>query len=54
MIGASEINNSETSKRKAAKILTDGLGMPEDCYDAINNVRLTTHGDNKDFFGLNP
>ncbi|MEO1436520.1 MAG: OmpA family protein, partial [Bacteroidota bacterium] len=23
-------------------------------YDAINNVRLTTHGDNLDFFGLNP
>jgi NitT/TauT family transport system substrate-binding protein len=29
--------------------------MPEDfCYNAINNTRLTTHGDNLNFFGLNP
>jgi len=54
MIGASELNNSDTNKRKAAKILAEGLSQPESfCYDAINNVRLTTHGDNKDFFGLN-
>ncbi|MDC8004861.1 phosphate ABC transporter substrate-binding/OmpA family protein [Aureisphaera galaxeae] len=55
MIGASELNSSDSNKRKAAKILAEGLSQPEDfCYDAINNVRLTTHGDNKDFFGLNP
>ena len=55
MIGASELNSSDSNKRKAAKILADGLSQPEDfCYGAINNVRLTTHGDNKDFFGLNP
>ncbi len=55
MIGASELNNSESNKRKAAKILAEGLSQPEDfCLDAINNVRLATHGDNKDFFGLNP
>ncbi len=54
MIGASELNNSDANKRKAAKILADGLSQPEDfCYDAINNVRLTTHGDNLNFFGLN-
>ena len=54
MIGASELNNSDSNKRKAAKILAEGLSQPEDfCYDAINNVRLATHGDNKDFFGLN-
>ncbi len=54
MIGASELNNSDANKRKAAKILAEGLDQPEDfCYDAINNVRLTTHGDNKNFFGLN-
>ncbi len=54
MIGASELNSSDANKRKAAKILAEGLSQPEDfCYDAINNVRLTTHGDNKDFFGLN-
>ncbi|MCI5059003.1 MAG: phosphate ABC transporter substrate-binding/OmpA family protein [Flavobacteriales bacterium] len=54
MKGASELNQSETKKQEAAKILAEGLGMPEDfCYNAINNVRLTTHGDNKNFFGLN-
>ena len=54
MKGAAEINNSDEAKRKAAQILADGLRQPEDfCYNAINNVRLTTHGDNLDFFGLN-
>lgn len=54
MIGASELNASDANKRKASKILADGLGMPEDfCYNAINNVRLTTHGDNQNFFGMN-
>jgi NitT/TauT family transport system substrate-binding protein len=54
MIGASELNQSDANKRKAAKILAEGLNQPEDfCYDAINNVRLATHGDNLDFFGLN-
>ena len=55
MIGASELNASDANKRKAAGILEDGLAMPNDfCYDAINNVRLATHGDNQNFFGLNP
>ncbi|MEZ4773966.1 MAG: phosphate ABC transporter substrate-binding/OmpA family protein [Bacteroidia bacterium] len=55
MIGAGEINSSEEAKQKAAKILSEGLKQPEDfCYNAINNVRLATHGDNLDFFGLNP
>ncbi|MDH5397224.1 MAG: phosphate ABC transporter substrate-binding/OmpA family protein [Cyclobacteriaceae bacterium] len=54
MKGAAELNGSEAAKQEAAKILAQGLGMPEDfCYDAINNVRLTTHGDNRNFFGLN-
>ncbi|CAM1361370.1 phosphate ABC transporter substrate-binding/OmpA family protein [Tenacibaculum xiamenense] len=54
MIGASELNASDSNKRKAAKILAEGLSQPEDfCYDAINNVRLATHGDNENFFGLN-
>ena len=52
--GAAEINSSEDAKQKAAKILTQGLNMPEDfCYDAINNVRLCTYGDNMSFYGLN-
>lgn len=55
MRGAAEINNSAASKEKAIKILSQGLGVPEeDARVAINNVRLVTHGDNLNFFGLNP
>ena len=54
MIGSSEINQNETNKAKASKILAKGFNLPEDyCIDAINNVRLATHGDNLDFFGIN-
>lgn len=54
MKGAAEINNDEVAKRKASKILADGLQMPEDfCYNAINNVRLCTYGDNANFFNIN-
>lgn len=52
--GAAEVNGSESAKLKAAKILAEGLDMPEDfCYQAINNVRLTTYGDNVNFFNIN-
>ena len=51
--GAAEINTSDEAKKKAAKILSQGLNVPEEfAYKAINNVRLATHGDNKRFFGL--
>jgi len=55
MKGAAEINLNDNNKRKAAKILSENFpGFSEaDTYDAINNVRLTTHGDNLNFFGLN-
>ncbi len=54
MIGASEINTRPSAKTKAAKILSKGLNIPEsDAAGAIDNVRLTTHGDNMDFFGFN-
>ena len=55
MTGAAEINSNDGAKRKAAKILADAFeGFDEAmCYDAINNVRLCTHGDNQNFFGLN-
>ncbi len=54
MKGAAELNSSNQAKVKASKILADGLKMPEDfCLDAINNVRLATHGDNMNFFGMN-
>ncbi len=51
--GAAEINNDNEAKKKAAKILETGLGMPYDfCFDAINNVRLCTYGDNVNFYNL--
>ncbi len=54
MKGAAEINANASNKTKAAKILSQGLGIPEaDAMAAINNVRLVTHGDNQNFFGLN-
>lgn len=55
--GAAEINESEANKTKAAQILSAGFGSDVDeafALGAINNVRLTTYGDNLDFFGLNP
>lgn len=52
--GAAEINQSDEAKKEAAQILSEGLGMDYDfCLQAINNVRLCTYGDNKNFFGLN-
>ncbi len=56
MKGAAEINSSEANKRRAASILAKGLdGFSEaDALAAINNVRLCTHGDNVNFFGMNP
>ena len=54
MKGAAEINTSAEAKTKAAKILMEGLSMPEDfCSQAIDNVRLCTNGDNLNFYGLN-
>ena len=53
MIGAAEVNTSKEAKIKAAKILAEGLGQPEDwTMNAINNTRLATWGDNQAFFGL--
>ncbi|MGB0931470.1 MAG: ABC transporter substrate-binding protein [Chitinophagales bacterium] len=55
MQGAAEINASEDAKKKAAGIMADGTGISEeDALGGINNVRLTTHGDNLNFFGKNP
>lgn len=53
LIGASEINEKPVAKKEAAKILAAGLKQPyEFCLKAIDNVRLTTLGDNVNFFGL--
>jgi NitT/TauT family transport system substrate-binding protein len=55
MRGAAEINASDENKRRAAAIIGPELSLTEDdAYAMINNVRLTTHGDNVNFFGQNP
>jgi len=56
LTGSEEINTNSSAKKKASQILAaafDGEGE-SDALGAINNVRLTTYGDNLDFFGLNP
>lgn len=55
MRGAAEINNSESAKQKAASIIGPELSLTEaDALAMIDNVRLTTHGDNVNFFAQNP
>jgi len=54
MVAAAELNSNADNRAKAAKIMMEGFGVPQDFAEgAINNVRFTTHGDNKNFFGLN-
>lgn len=55
--GAATVNGSDQAKREAARILSAGFGSDfneEFCYNAINNVRLCTYGDNEEFFELKP
>lgn len=55
MRGAAEINASEANKQRAARIIGPELSLTEaDALAMIDNVRLTTHGDNVNFFGQNP
>jgi len=55
MKGNAEISCNEANKTKAAKILGDAAKLStEDAVGMINTLRLTTHGDNTNFFGLNP
>jgi NitT/TauT family transport system substrate-binding protein len=52
--GNAEINMGDVSRIKASKILADGFGVPEDfALGSISKARLTTLGDNINFFGLN-
>ena len=59
MKGAGEINSSASARKKAATILSRefterGTALsPSEADEMIGNVRLVTHGDNKNFFGLN-
>jgi NitT/TauT family transport system substrate-binding protein len=50
-----KINGSSTLAKEAAEACHLAWDMPVEFFEAgISNVRLTTLGDNKDFFGLNP
>lgn len=52
--GSAEINSNSAAKSKGAKIVAEGYGVDEAfAMTAINNTRLTTYGDNLDFFGIN-
>jgi NitT/TauT family transport system substrate-binding protein len=55
MKGAAEINRNPAAKQEAAQILADAFDgfTKDDALKAIDNVRLCTHGDNLNFFGLN-
>lgn len=49
-----QLNGSDQYKQEAAQVCADAWDMDaEFFYEGIKNVRLTTLGDNKDFFGLN-
>jgi NitT/TauT family transport system substrate-binding protein len=54
MVGNMEINtNKDNAKKVAANILATRFQMKEsDALAAMTTVRLTTHGDNLNFFGL--
>lgn len=55
MKAIAEINASESNRAKAAKILGEFLNFPEeDAAGAMADVHFATHGDNMNFFGLNP
>jgi len=59
MRGSAEINSDPSARRHAAEILARefterGTALTDaEADEMIGNVRLTTHGDNENFFGLN-
>ncbi|HRW75305.1 MAG: OmpA family protein [Lewinellaceae bacterium] len=55
MKAVAELQNDPAKQEVAAEKLATFLDFPkEDAMGAMSVVRWTTHGDNKDFFGLNP
>jgi NitT/TauT family transport system substrate-binding protein len=55
MKAVAELNTNASNQKKAAKILGEFLGFPEeDAMGAMMDVHWATHGDNMNFFGLNP
>lgn len=55
MKGVAELNANKGNRDKAAKFLAElnGIG-PADAQGMMDNVYWTSHGDNMNFFGLNP
>lgn len=56
LTGSHELNSDPSKKKIASKYLADAFEgfTPSDALFAINNTRLTTYGDQLDFFELNP
>ncbi|MBK8081791.1 MAG: OmpA family protein [Saprospiraceae bacterium] len=55
MKGLAEINANKTNQEKAAKYLSELNGLTvDDALAMMDNVYWTSHGDNLNFFGLNP
>ncbi|MEL6987758.1 MAG: phosphate ABC transporter substrate-binding/OmpA family protein, partial [Bacteroidota bacterium] len=55
MKGAAEINGNAGNRSKAVKYLAEFNGIPEADADGMaSTVYWTSHGDNVNFFGLNP
>lgn len=55
MKGVAELKANPSNKEKAAKYLAEMNNLPvEDAAGMMENVYFTGHGDNVNFFGLNP
>ena len=55
MKGVAELNANAGNREKAAKYLAELNNLPvEDAVGMMENVYFTSHGDNVNFFGLNP
>ncbi|MCO6462348.1 MAG: OmpA family protein [Saprospiraceae bacterium] len=55
MTAVAEINSDPAAKDKAAQIMASNLQLSKnDALGMIDALRLTNHGDNINFFGLNP
>ncbi len=55
MKAVAELHSSESNQTKASKLLGEFLGFSEDdAMGAMADVRWASHGDNMNFFGLNP
>lgn len=54
LIGNAKVSTEPTAKKQAIALFSKGFGFPEELTTiAIDKVRFSTLGDNKNFFGLN-